>query len=771
MQVQILGLRHYVDKISGKERLAERFFNNKWRADSVSHLFSNMKSIVEQIPESERYNLYYTAAQCAETRGRELLRQDIIPFDIDGILEGSEPLVTKVVCKILGVSVDDVGVVYSGNGIQVIAGIPEPIEDVDFFDEFRPYYKAVCAQINWELKVQGLDGEADTTVFSAARLLRLPFTENRKKDKGIKKARLIKTNINHVFDLIKASGIPLVSQAEQVSERVLQRIPPDAKGVQEGCLFLKWAKHNQEEVSEPQWYAMLSIIGRLPNGHKLAHEYSSNYSGYDEYLTDIKLKQAMEASGPRTCSNVDTLWSGCQKCENWGKCKSPITLQSKSFIRTQATGFYNVSAEGKLGKPNYDDLMKYFQSLHPFVATEESGMLYTYNGTFWTPCHKIPVHNFAEQNFKPSPSNTMCIEFEKKLRRNNPVSETYFNKPNLVNFSNGTLELEDMTFRLHDKEDGFKFCLPFPYDPDATCPRFDKFMKEVTMGDSQLEAVLLEYMGYTLCGVDPNIGQKALILVGEGANGKSVLIDLLKHLAGDVAYSTLLMGREISKMENRSQLDGKLFNVSEEVPTTAMTESPLFKQLVTGGEIEVRKLFCDPYKLKNMAKIIMACNDLPFSGDTSYGFKRRCLIAPFKATFDKSSRDIHIRDKLFSEASGIYNRVLSATKKFLRCEDFSDADIITAAVEDYVRDNNAMIEWIEDAIVQEDGAFLSMKESYQSYKFYHEQMGYGRVTFRDFNKEIKRQFAGHPIIRRRDGNSRLLGIENYKLVDGESTEF
>jgi putative DNA primase/helicase len=88
--------------------------------------------------------------------------------------------------------------------------------------------------------------------------------------------------------------------------------------------------------------------------------------------------------------------------------------------------------------------------------------------------------------------------------------------------------------------------------------------------------VLLEFMGYCLSGISPAIGQKALIMLGAGSNGKSVFIDVLKHLAGKNNYSTLSMGKDINNTEQRQQLDGKLFNVSEEAPTNSMVDGSIF---------------------------------------------------------------------------------------------------------------------------------------------------------------------------------------------------
>ena len=763
MDVQILGLREFTNA-EGKTVKTETFFNRGWRAPSVAKLFVDMEHYVGMIPDAERFNLYYTASNCLEERGRKIVSQDVIPFDVDGIVGGTEEQVAEVVCKVLDVSPDDCGIVFSGNGIQVIVGSSEVIEDEEYFEDNRKYYKAICADIDWQLGLAGLDGEADSSVWSPARLLRLPMTKNIKPDKGTKEARLWKRAINAKVDLKKLSRLPLVDESEQVSDNLLNRISVDPVGVQQGCDFLKWCFKNQNEVSEPQWYAMLSILGRLPNGYDLSHKYSKDYRNYDPHETDKKLKQAMESSGPRTCDNIDGLWGKCQKCPNFGKQKSPIVLRSESFIRTKDTGFYNITPEGKLGKPNYEDLMRWYEEQHPFVSSEDNGMIYTYNGKAWEPTHRTPIHAFAEHHFNPKPSSMMCREFEQKIKRNNTVPQHFFNKPQMVNFANGTLHLENSSFVDHDKEDGFKYVLPFEYDPAAECPRFDKFMEEVTLNDKDLEMVLLEYMGYSLCAIDPAIGQKGLVLIGEGANGKSVLIDLLKYLAGENNYTAMLMGNELNKLENRSNLDGKLFNVSEEVPSNALSESPVFKTLTAGGEISARKLYSDSYTFKNIAKVIMACNDLPPSRDGSYGFSRRFLIAPFNATFDENNRDVYIREKLYAEAAGIFNRCLKAAKRFMRRGKFHHSDQVEAAVRQYMRDNQPVNDWVNCELIKDPQESLDVETAYKKYAFYAESMGYKRPTLGEFSQALSRN-TGSSRTRIKVGNRRKTVINGWAFIE------
>jgi len=771
MSVQILGLREYIHPKTKKPAKAEKFFSNKWRAPSVAELFADIDRYMEPIPDDERYNLYYTAANCLEESGRKLVSQNVIPFDIDGIdIEKYEEYI-PIVLNALGIERENTGIVMSGNGLQFIIGIVEPIMDEEYFDENRVFYKATCGNINSALFMAGMEGNADTSVFSAARLLRLPNTSNIKKDKPERKAFLIQETIKQVpFSLRESSGIPVIEVDEQVHPNMLERLPPpDATGVQAGCAFLQHIYNNQEDTTEPQWYAMLSIIGRLEGGRTLAHKYSEKHPHYSEWETDRKLDQAVEASGPRTCSNISNLWDGCQSCDNWGECNSPITLKSTSYIATRDTGFHNIVRDSKgdlkKGKPNFDDLMLYFKEKHPFCTQEDGNMVHIYDGIVWKDMPLQRIYAFAEDNFDPKPTNAICKEFHGKLTRNDLVHSSFFSVDNYINFSNGVLNLENYELLPHSKTFGFKYSLPFPYDPSATCERFDRYLDEVTLTDDGLKAVLLEYMGYSLSGMDSALGQKALILTGDGSNGKSVFLDVLKHMAGEGNYSTLSMGYEISKLENRYHLDGKLFNISEETPDGALLDSSIFKALVTGGEVQARKLYHDSYSLRNRAKIIMACNQLPPTKDLTHGMFRRLLIVPFNATFTEETMDIHIREKLYAEASGIFNRVLVSLKEFKERRAFYRSKTISKTVDDYRNENDYLSMWFEDCTVKDADAVSPISEMYQMYKMDSEMDGMKPMTVVWFSRSLAQMMGKDAFSRKMIGKKQSRVVHGIRLME------
>jgi len=205
------------------------------------------------------------------------------------------------------------------------------------------------------------------------------------------------------------------------------------------------------------------------------------------------------------------------------------------------------------------------------------------------------------------------------------------------------------------------------------------------------------------------------VLEGEGANGKSTFIDVLKALAGEdeknpqtKIYASLTID-DINKSEyNRQMLDGKLFNISEETPTKALVNNSLFKSLTTGGEVQVRSPYKEPYFIRNRAKFIFSCNELPFSPDNSFGYYRRLIIIRFlqKFTKDTPGYDPHINVKLLKELSGIFNIALAGYKRLVKQKGFTEAKSVEQTLESYQIDNDSVLRWFkEDLVVHTNGGF------------------------------------------------------------------
>lgn len=717
------------------------------------------------VPEEDRWNLFITMGHPIEDDVRVYSRQEVLPIDIDDVKDDERERVVEAVCSALELPKEKVGSLCSGNGVQLFIKLEIPIEDEKFFRQNRVFYKAICQRINQKLRAEMLSGEADPSVFSPGRLMRMPGTTNKKKNKEPKKAFVIQPNIEPCeFSFGAASGIPTVDTVDQISPEAMKRFgDPDTQTVLKECLFVKHCGESPEKLSEPQWYAMLSIVGRLENGKELVHTYSSGHPGYSQEETDTKLEQAIATAGPRTCKNIESLWGGCQGCKHFGKIKTPIMIEGETHIKTKTNGFYYLTKTGRV--PCYEDMLKYFKQKHPYYVEMMTKNVSTFSGKHWKEVGELYMKNFAEINFSPAPMERVRAEFLNKVRSNGVRTKEWERESTLrkINLQNGIYDIEKDVLLEHSPDYAFRAVLPYNYDAKATAPKFLKFMAEVTCGDKEVEKLLLEYLGYCISG-DSYWLHKALVLFGEGRNGKSTMMNVLKAVVGDEFYSSLNLSA-LNDPAKRYMIVGKLFNFGEETHVSALSKSEVFKVLSSGGEVDIKRLYQQPFKYQSNVKLVFACNKLPYSYDKSEGLYRRLVIVPFNAKFEEGKNENkHMDLELFEELPGILNILVRHFRDLKKRGVLPMCKVVEDTLESYKYENDQFLQWFDDEVERTEDGFVASSEAYASYKNYCASNGYKDFSgSMDFFKNLTKQIGQENHVRRYVNNRRIRGYQGITI--------
>lgn len=210
-----------------------------------------------------------------------------------------------------------------------------------------------------------------------------------------------------------------------------------------------------------------------------------------------------------------------------------------------------------------------------------------------------------------------------------------------------------------------EFLLPFDYEQDMPCPRWEKFLDEVMEPHAKHEFsaedvrkeiqakkhMLGEYAGICLIGRATH-HQKCLILEGRGGNGKSVITKVLLGLFAADSISALAP-QDWTNQFNAAMLVGKRLNIAAELPERDMVEGHVFKAIIAGDEVTVQNKFKDPFRANMTAGHVFAANELPHSRDLSDGFWRRFLVLPLEQRFDnRANVDTRLPDTLLETESG-----------------------------------------------------------------------------------------------------------------------
>jgi hypothetical protein len=222
-------------------------------------------------------------------------------------------------------------VVYTGGGMQAYWLFREPWK-LDTEKEqkkakalsraFQEWLQRAAIQQGWTI-----DGTADL-----CRLLRLPGTYNRKQAQPVAvRYEIIKDgqryNPSDFDEFLEIEADPdLKAHLEGPAP---EKPRADFLRILAGCRWMRHCKNAATTLPEPEWYRMLSIVGRCKDGTRIAHEMSKPYAKYTALETNEKLKQSMGAAGPATCSFIGGDLGRadcCSQCNNRGKIKSPIVL-------------------------------------------------------------------------------------------------------------------------------------------------------------------------------------------------------------------------------------------------------------------------------------------------------------------------------------------------------------------------------------------------------------------------------------------------------------
>lgn len=269
---------------------------------------------------------------------------------------------------------------------------------------------------------------------------------------------------------------------------------------------------------------------------------------------------------------------------------------------------------------------------------------------------------------------------------------------------NGVLDLDTLAFSAHDRELLATKKLGVAYDPQATCPKWEKFLAEVLPSKSMRE-YLQRAIGYTLLG-KPN-AKAIFMLHGPSHTGKSQVVNALAAVFGDFAEGAKEQTFRVSDTTNGPtpglhKLQGaRLVTASESTEGVKLDES-LIKQLTGGDAICSRPLYGDEETWIPQFSIWVATNHLPkFSSDDN-AIWRRVKPILFDQVFGTEDRGevFDIGRKLVAEeGAGILNWVLAGVAAY-RKVGLIEPQQLRDGVVAYQQDSDPVARFLEAQITE-----------------------------------------------------------------------
>ena len=191
-------------------------------------------------------------------------------------------------------------------------------------------------------------------------------------------------------------------------------------------------------------------------------------------------------------------------------------------------------------------------------------------------------------------------------------------------FNNGVYSPATKSLRPYSPDDSVTAKIRFDYSPRPyICSLWQKFLEDILQPDKdKAERILFMQEWFGLSLIPDTSHEKALILVGDGSNGKSVLLSVWQELLGSDNYSAIDLS-DITNEQYIAQLIGKLLNISSDVRSESQLDTGLFKKLVSGEVVTGKEIYQRPITFVNHARLALATNSLPFLKEGGHAIKRR----------------------------------------------------------------------------------------------------------------------------------------------------
>jgi P4 family phage/plasmid primase-like protien len=333
----------------------------------------------------------------------------------------------------------------------------------------------------------------------------------------------------------------------------------------------------------------------------------------------------------------------------------------------------------------------------------------------------------------------MEIFFDKEFTKNMDSN------PSLMCFTNGVFNFETKEFRQGYPQDYITKTTGIPYIPYSLqmetnkqiCDDIVDFMEKL-FPLPNLCKYMWDHLASTLNGVKKE--QVFNMYIGSGANGKSMLTDLMSHALGEYKGTvpvTLVTDKRASiggATPEIMQLKGIRYAVMQELSKDAVLNEGIFKELTGGDPLLGRALYCASETFIPQFSLAVCTNNPPEIKSNDDGTWRRMKRIDFIAKFI-SEGEMHTDDTpyVFQKDKSLKDKFPKWAPVFISmlvnriCEtngEVQDCNEVIAASNKYRQSQDCITSFINEKIIKDDKSSLSKKYMNDVFKEWY-QMNYG----------------------------------------------
>ncbi len=335
--------------------------------------------------------------------------------------------------------------------------------------------------------------------------------------------------------------------------------------------------------------------------------------------------------------------------------------------------------------------------------------------------------------------------------------------PWLLACNNGVVDLRTAKFSHGRPDDYLLRAVPIDWvGLDATCPKWDRFIDEIHLGNKPLIAFLDRLFGCCLTGVTKNhfVG----VFLGEGRNGKGTMFETLRAMLGDLGWSIspeLLLEQKNTRSSagpspDLISLQGRRLLVASESDENRRISQTQWKRLSGGDTINARAPHDrEDTNFRPTWKIFFYTNNIPRGLAKDHALKSRLVYIDYLLKFEEHpdpsdpyqrKMDPDLPEDLLGELPGILARYVRGCIQWQEMGGLYPPDQIRQAADDLQRREDPfrqffdeMVETIQDP--KDQGRFdedikTAFKEIYGAFEAWYEDEVGGQDRYRPTKKSV-----------------------------------
>jgi P4 family phage/plasmid primase-like protien len=269
---------------------------------------------------------------------------------------------------------------------------------------------------------------------------------------------------------------------------------------------------------------------------------------------------------------------------------------------------------------------------------------------------------------------------------------------------------------------------------DAPTPRLDEFLGLVLPAEDH-ERFLDMLTSAILPGNPKN---HVFLLVGEGGNGKSRALELLKALVPK-AYRSAVPLRKLGSRFDAARMHGKVLNICGDITGRHLSDTETFKLVSGGDDVTVERKGVDATEAPIWAKMVFSANQIPSCSDTTAGFFRRWVVFEFP---NQLEWDEQREAALHAEAPAIVGRLLRRAVE--NGYTIRDSEPGSRAFDQLRLEADVVAQWWDETELRaqaEGSGFLDRTEAFADYVAWAEAAQRSTMSNREFFKRLRQLFG------------------------------